>query len=298
MDSLRPLVTTDGVLLDTFIEDTFCWNLEQSQRSGVLPYRRDWVGFVHNPPGIPDWHEYLSAPQHILGLSVWRESLPACRGLFTFSETMREWLASRLPVPVGALIHPTESTGRLFRLDQFLSLDQPRIVQIGAWLRRINSIALLGVTRLRKTCLIPRPDGATYLESLVRREQTHDPSARAADWSSVEVIQHLDPEAFDDLLSCSVVFLDLYDTVVNNTVIECIVRGTPLVCNRLPALVELLGEDYPLFFSTLEEAAGKAEDLRLIRAAAEHLAALSKDPFTSAYFARSLANSAIYRGLP
>ena len=132
----------------------------------------------------------------------------------------------------------------------------------------------------------------------MRTEQTHDPASRSADWSSVDLIQHLDPEAFDELLSCSVVFLDLYDTVTNNTVIECIVRCTPLVCNRLPALVELLGEDYPLFFSTLEEAARKAEDPSLIAAAAKHLQAISKAPFTGEYFARSLADSAIYRGLP
>ena len=112
MNSLRPLLTTDGVLLDTFIEDTFCWNLERCQDSGVLPYCRPWVGFVHNPPGIPEWHEYLSAPQHILNLPAWRESLPQCRGLFTFSAAMREWLAARLQTPVAALIHPTESTPR------------------------------------------------------------------------------------------------------------------------------------------------------------------------------------------
>ena len=36
-----------------------------------------------------------------------------------------------------------------------------------------------------------------------------------------------------------------------------------MVCNRLPSLVELLGADYPLFFSDLEEAASKADDLAL-----------------------------------
>jgi hypothetical protein len=298
MESLKPLVAADGVILDTFVEDTFCWSLEQSQSLGTVPYRRDWVGFIHNPPGIPDWHEPLSAPQHIISLPAWRESMAACRGLFTFSLTMRDWLAARVDTPVEALIHPTESPARVFRLDRFLSLKRPRIVQIGAWLRRVNSIARLEVSRLQKTCLIPRPDGAAYLDSLVRREQANDPSACGADWSSVDLIQHLDPEAFDDLLTRSVVFLDLYDTVVNNTVIECIVRGTPLVCNRLPALVELLGADYPLFFSTLEEAAAKVEDFSLVRAAAEHLESLSKVPFTGAYFARSLADSAIYRNLP
>ncbi|WP_321476151.1 hypothetical protein [uncultured Paludibaculum sp.] len=297
MKALEPLLTTDGVLLDSFVEDTFCWNLARGEHSGILPYRRPWTGFVHNPPGIPEWHETSSAPQHILSLPAWRASLPHCRGLFTFSAAMRDWLMERLTVPVAALIHPTECPARVFDLERFLSLDRPRIVQVGAWLRRIHSIALLNATRLRKSCLIPRREGAAHLESLVRKEQAHEPSVGRADWASVDVLPYLDAEAFDDLLSHSVVFLDLYDTVVNNTVVECIVRGTPLLCNRLPALIELLGEEYPLFFSTLEEASSKADDFNLIRAAAEHLRAIPKAPFTGEYFARSLADSAIYRGL-
>lgn len=297
MESLGPLLRADGILLDTFVEDTFCWSLERNQACGVLPYRRPWVGFVHNPPGIPEWHEYLSSPQHIFALPAWIESLPQCRGLFTFSATMRDWLTSRMEVPVARLIHPTETPTRLFDIDRLLSLEQIEIVQIGAWLRRINSIARLKVARLRKSCLIPRLEGAARFESLLRREQMHDPAAAGADWSCVHMMPHLDAGAFDELLSRCVVFLDLYDTVVNNTVIECIVRGTPLVCNRLPALAELLGEDYPLFFSTLEEATEIVEDIGLIRAAAEHLQAIPKAPFTGEHFARSVAESAVYRSL-
>ncbi len=263
----------------------------------MLPYRRDWVGFLHNPPGIPSWHERQSAPQSILASPMWRESLSACRGLFTFSRAMAAWLADRVPVPAAALIHPTEPPARMFDLGQFLSLADPRIVQVGSWLRRVNSIALLPVQRYRKTCLNPRPDGGRFLHDLAVREKANWPAASNADWSSVDVLSHLMPSEFDEMLSCSVVFLDLYDSVVNNTVIECIVRGTPLVCNRLPSLVELLGLEYPLFYSSLDEAAAKAEDMTLIRQAAEHLRALPKHVFTGAYFAESIANSGIYRDL-
>jgi hypothetical protein len=136
------------------------------------------------------------------------------------------------------------------------------------------------------------------LENLVATEQANNPAMRNADWSSVKIIEYLDPDGYDELLSCSLVFLDIYDTTVNNTVIECIVRGTPLLCNRLPALVELLGEDYPLFFSTIGEAAIKAEDTGLILQAAGHLRDLPKDVFRGDYFAASVASSAIYRDLP
>jgi hypothetical protein len=297
MKSLAPLVRPNGILLDTFVESTFSWRLGEYRDSGVIPYRSDWVGFVHNPPGIPAWHAYPSAPQNFFDTREWRASMACCRGLFTFSHAMRAWLAERVPAPTAALIHPTETPSRLFDLQQFLSYDRPRVVQVGAWLRRINSIALLNAPRLKKVCLISHPAGRANFENLVAGEQANVPATRKADWPSVEIINYLDPAGYDDLLSNSIVFLDLYDTTVNNTVIECIVRGTPLLCSRLPGLVELLGEDYPLFFSTLEEAAVKAQDFTLIRRTADHLRELPKDVFTGEYFAASVASSEIYRNI-
>ena len=302
IESLKPLlksggVVSGGVVLDSFVESTFGWNLVELQNAGVLPYRGDWVGFVHNPPGIPVWHEYSTAPQSLFSQAIWQQSLATCRGLYTFSRTMQQWLIERLPVPVEALIHPTELPSRTFDLTSFRAQHKPRIVQVGAWLRRINSLPLLPVTKLQKSCLIPRSDGDDYLAQLIAREQANEPSLREADWSSVELLPYLGPAGFDELLSGSIVFLDLYDTVVNNTVIECIVRGVPLVCNRLPAIVELLGDDYPLFFSTLIEAAAKAEDMNLVAQAATHMASLPKEIFSGAHFAACIANSPIYRDL-
>lgn len=296
MRALAPLLRADGVLLDSFLEDTFCWSLEPNEKSGVLPYRRPWAGFLHNPPGIPDWQETDSSPQHILSLPSFQASLPACRGLYTFSATMRHWLAARVEVPVEALLHPTECPAQGFEWARFLAQERPRIVQVGAWLRRIHSIASLPATRLRKSCLMARRDAA-HLAEMIRLELAHEPAACRADWSAVEVLAYLDAAAFDDLLCESVVFLDLYDTVVNNTVVECIVRGTPLLCNRLPALEELLGADYPLFFDSLEEAGRKADDFDRIRAAGEHMRAIPKETFTGEAFARQIAAGAIYRSL-
>jgi hypothetical protein len=297
MKSLAPLVRPDGILLDTFVESTFSWRVDEYREAGVIPYRSEWVGFVHNPPGIPDWHAYPSAPQNFFLTQEWRASMACCRGLFTFSNAMRIWLTQRVAVPTAALIHPTEAPARVFDLERFLSSGKPRVVQVGAWLRRINSIALLKVPRLKKLCLISHPVGRANFEHLLAGEQVHVPGARNADWSSVEIINYLDPSDYDELLSGSLVFLDLYDTTVNNTVIECIVRGTPLLCNRLPGLVELLGADYPLYFSTLEEAAIKAQDFALIERAVNHLRELPKDVFTGEYFAASVATSEIYQNL-
>ena len=51
----------------------------------------------------------------------------------------------------------------------------------------------------------------------------------------------------------NIAFLDLYDSSVNNAVIECIVRNTPVLVNKIPPIVELLGPNYPFYFNDLNE---------------------------------------------
>lgn len=296
MAALEPLMTHDGVTLDSFIEATFCWDLKKNEQSGILPYRRNWIAFIHNPPGIPTWHEYESAPQSVFTLPAWRASQPYLKGIFTFSETMRSWLKQRLDVPVALAIHPTEPVDQFFSMQSFLANPDRKIIQIGAWLRRLHSISLLKV-KMKKGLLSPRPMPDPHLQMLLHREAEHDPAAKNADWSTVEFLPYQSPGDYDRLLTNNLVFLDLYDTVVNNTVLECVVRRTPLVCNRLPSLEELLGPDYPLFFDDLEEAAAKAEDLGLVEKAHQRFAAIPQDAFSQQRFLDSVARSDIYRGL-
>ena len=65
---------------------------------------------------------------------------------------------------------------------------------------------------------------------------------------SVEVRERLSNEEYDTLLSQSVLFLHLVDASAVNTIIECIARCVPIIVNRHPAVVEILGDNYPLFY--------------------------------------------------
>jgi hypothetical protein len=87
----------------------------------------------------------------------------------------------------------------------------------------------------------------------------------------VERLTRLSGAAYDELLSKAVVFLDLIDASAVTTIVECMVRGTPLLVNRLPAVVEYLGTDYPLYFETLEEAATKLSNPTSVQAAHRHI---------------------------
>lgn len=58
---------------------------------------------------------------------------------------------------------------------------------------------------------------------------------------------------YDKLLGSNIVFIDLYDSAANNTVLECIIRNTPIIINKTAGVIEYLGENYPLYFDNLEE---------------------------------------------
>ena len=107
----------------------------------------------------------------------------------------------------------------------------------------------------------------------------------------IEYIDYVTNDKYDDLLTSSVVFLKLWDCSAVNTVIECIARNTPIVVNRLPAVEEVLGADYPGLWDTLEQAAAICEDDAIIDACHKHLIALSKSQFHIEQFVKNVMNA-------
>jgi hypothetical protein len=298
--ALEPLVTVNGkgILLDTLIEMNFWKRLAQARRNKVVPYRQPWVGFIHNPPGIPRWHDYRKSPRYFFQLATWRESMPFCQGLITLSARMHRWLQDRVNVPVLCLKHPTEMPRRTFHFESFHGNPKRRVVQIGLWLRRLCSIRELQVQSIRRAILLPvcSPQTRQRFLSILERERTRSAAPPIDRWD-VEIIPYQSASCYDRLLAENIVFMHLYDSVANNTIIECIVRNTPVLVNPLPSVVEYLGQDYPGYYRTLEEAAAKAEDMSVLREAHEYLRSLSKDDLSADYFRSSLAESELYRRL-
>ena len=87
-------------------------------------------------------------------------------------------------------------------------------------------------------------------------------------------ITQLDNTEYDKLLSNSVVMIKLEDASAVNTIIECIIRNTPVMVNRLPAVVEYLGPKYPQYYDNLSENANFT--IEHIRSAHIYLTKLNK----------------------
>jgi hypothetical protein len=91
--------------------------------------------------------------------------------------------------------------------------------------------------------------------------------------------------------------MNLVDASASNAIIECIVRNTPLLINRLPAVVEYLGNGYPLYYDDMYQAATLAMDRNRINDAYLYLTRMDKTRFSSASFINQLQTSRIYRSL-
>ena len=319
MGALEERFGDDGapLVLDGFLDKTFHWSKELYLELGKIPYRRPWVGFLHHTP-TPSYTKYNT--ESLVRDPAFVESLPQCKGIFVLSNSLAGWLREALgdSVPVHVLDHPTGFVARGFSLEDFFSNPQRSVVQVGGWLRDPYAIYDLKVNTKRmgvtKAALKGKamdnyflPPGLT-VDDLISQDLPAKPGAVSGDRASfqnkfveglvatlrenqdsVEVMSELGNEEYDDLLSKNIVFLRLVDASASNTVNECIVRSTPVLVNRHPAMEEVLGKDYPFFYDSLAEAGDLATDAARIVQAHLHLLNLPKDRFSLETFLDNFA---------
>lgn len=63
----------------------------------------------------------------------------------------------------------------------------------------------------------------------------------------------LSNEEYLTLLRSQISFCWLYDCAASNAILESTVSRAPIVVNKLPAIVEYLGDDYPLYYENIKQ---------------------------------------------
>ena len=106
--------------------------------------------------------------------------------------------------------------------------------------------------------------------------------------SKTDIMETVDNKTYDELLTNNVVFLNLVDGSAVNTLIECVVRNTPIFVNRHPAVVEILGDHYPLYYRRPEDINRMLENPVCIKMAHEHLKRIKKGLYDIYWFIESL----------
>lgn len=272
-----------GVLCHTYADSLLAWKSR-------LP--SPWVGFLHGPvrtiEGMESQYKHPWSLEAFFSDESCHDVLSECLGLFTFSSHTRRYVEARAKCPVYNLTYPAVFVDRPFSVDRFLKNPDKKLLLIGHWLRRWQDFYDLRTVALQK-CLLKGAD--VDYDSL-------EESFRLRVDSNVRILPRVADEEYDRLLSENIVFLPLHDVAAATVLVECIVRNTPVLLNRLEGHGDYLPDDYPYYYDTLEEAAFKADDLRTVIRAHECLRDLPKRRFAIDSFVRAFVDSPTYRRLP
>ena len=196
----------------------------------------------------------------IAGHKFWPASRSNLRGAIALCEDVASDLHRWLGIPTLALKHPTETNVPTWSVDR--AIHERRLAQVAYCFRNTQTIYHFNIPGWTRIKLF-----GTSGNYKSRDEQLRVANMRACvKWQDVKVWDRLDDAGYDDLLASSVVVNEFFGAAANNGVVECMVRGTPLICNRLPAIEEYLGRDYPLYFTSLSDIPELLDRNRLVDA--------------------------------
>ena len=307
-----------AILCDLYIDRTFHWNYETNQNLNVIPYTKSWIGFIHHT-GNTTYSEYNII--ELFKKELFIKSLLYCQGLIVLSNYIKVQIQIILKkigysnINVFHLQHPTEFVDetKCFDYKKFISMPSKRIVQVGAWYRDIGAIfkLTLGSNPLKyNRYALKGPNMESYYSNTNTNkiQISRDKAIRGGNTLSVqsiayilerpvEIIDKLDDETYDQLFHSSIIFIKLIDASAVNTIIEAIVRNTPILVNPLDAVIEYLGVDYPFYYNTLDEATKKANDPYIIRKTHFYLKKKDKTFLSIDHFMNSLRNLKIFQSL-
>ncbi len=265
------------------IENYFLWNLKYQTN-------KNWFGIIHCTQKAP---EYLSCVniEKLFDNANFIKSLDTCKFIIVLSNYVKEYLDDQFlkinkNVQVFTLKHPVDQTNIIyFNFNKFLNNPNKKIIQIGQQLRKMSSIYLIK-SDFEKIWLTGTKKLNNVKNCLNKELETYNLSI---DLSKVKMFYTDTIEEFDILLSENIVFIDLFDASANNTVLECIIRNTPIIVNKLPAIIEYLGENYPLFYNNLDEVENLITEENILLAH-KYLLELQKNELNISYFSSKIIN--------
>ncbi len=233
-----------AIKCDLYVDRTFHWCCNEMVNNNIIPYTTPWIGIIHHTLYADSSNSFNHNCIELLKNKYFLESLQTCKALIFLSKYLKDnfkKLATINNIKLPSLFnlyHPAEFVDIKWKYSNW----DKSIIQIGSWLRDINAIYDLDYNK--KYALVGKNMTDKYIcFSHVNYKESNN----------VKLIQYLDNNQYDEILSKKVVFIKLFDASAVNTLIECIVRNTPIIINKLPAVVEYLGEDYPLYYNSQNE---------------------------------------------
>jgi hypothetical protein len=231
-----------------------------------------WAGIIHLTPNGPPYLEgeniaLLFSNEHFL------KSLDTCFAFFTLSPYITNYMKGEFEkiqrhVNIMTLKHPVVQENIIpFSFENFQNNSEKILIQIGQQYRKMSSIYQLSVPENYSKMWLTGTKAFPRIQHIIKREQVYlNKYITTQMYNSVKLHYTETYAEYDEYLSKNIVFIDLFDAAANNTILECIVRKTPIVVNKIPGVVDYLGEGYPLYFSDLEDVPALLSEEKLLEA--------------------------------
>jgi hypothetical protein len=263
----------DGIQFISYVDIEYLFN------DNFKCNNKPWVGIIHTTP-LNTKQYYTNCNMYNLSRrSNFINDLEYCKGIFTLSKYLKCEVSKFLcklgfnDIPVQALKHPIAFDGKEWNPD---NLDKIRtVIACGSQLRRISTLFKIRVSPFEKIWL-PGRDKEKALQLLYEECDEYNVILTDEEINSVQ-LKWLSDEEYDNITLNSIIVLDQINSSANNVVIECIARNIPVICNRLPAVEEYLGTDYPLYFENIEDIETLVKDNKKILDGYQHLKKMNKN---------------------
>jgi hypothetical protein len=214
-----------------------------------------WCGIFHCTPITPSYLSFININK-IFDNTNFLNSLSQCKGIITLSSYLSKYLKTKfkllnINVKIYTLKHPVISNIPTFNYGHFINNKNKKLIQIGQQLRKVSSIYVLPtIENYSKLWLTGTKNYQKLIHFLNCEKETYH---LTFDIHKVPMIYLKSYDEYDDLLTKNIVFIELFDASANNTIVECMIRNTPIVVNKIPGVVDYLGEHYPLYYHDLHE---------------------------------------------
>jgi len=218
----------------------------------------DWAGIIHWTPNVPGYLNNIYDINNMFNSENFIKSLKNCKFLITLSVYISNYVKNKinelnLNIDVITLKHPISDENIMyFDINNYINNENKLLMQIGQQLRNIRSIYMIEDTNNHAKLWLTGNHNMNICDSILNNELNFH---NITDISLQDTQKYYTKsfEEYDSLLSQNIVFIDLIDAGANNAILECILRNTPIIVNKIPPVVEYLGEDYPLYFSSLKD---------------------------------------------
>jgi hypothetical protein len=251
-----------------------------------------WAGIIHCTPNCPPYLDVINI-ENLFNNPNFIKSLENCVFIISLSKTLTNYLIKKIKcelnmiIPVYTLYHPVISENiPMFNMNTFIYNENKILIQIGQQLRKMTSIYLLNTLHCNKLWLTGTKN-FERINSLLESEIQYLNIDKSKMNKNISMHYTETYEEYDELLTKNLVFVDLFDASANNTILECIVRNTPIIVNKIDGVVEYLGDNYPLYFNTLDDVPGLIDTIK-IQEAHIYLKKMDKSKFKIDYFVNKI----------